>query len=139
MRLKHIALLLTLFIATPATPQQKQEPFTLKTTTEVVLVNVTVRDKDGAFVRDLKPEDFTILEDGKPQKILSIDVENTDAVVENGTQVPNLLSNIGAAPAAAAAATAQAAVPKEMFRDRRLLVLFFDLSSMQPEEIVRAA
>src|SRR5262245_12456546 len=140
MRPKHIGLLLTFLIATPASPQtRKQEPFTLKTSTEVVLVNVTVRDKDGAFVRDLKPEDFTIVEDGKPQKILSIDVENTDAVVENGAQVPNLLSNIGSETATAAGAVQPQAVPKEMFRDRRLLVLFFDLSSMQPEEAVRAA
>jgi len=28
-----------------------------------VLVNVTVRDKDGNPVRDLKREDFTVLED----------------------------------------------------------------------------
>ena len=140
MRPKHIGLLLlTFLIATPGSPQtQKQEPFTLKTRTEVVLVNVTVRDKDGAFVRDLKPEDFTIVEDGKSQKILSIDVENTDAVVESGDQVPNLLRNIGAESTTAAGAQPPL-IPKEMFRDRRLMVLFFDLSSMQPEEIVRAA
>ncbi len=28
----------------------------------------------------LKPEDFTILEDNKPQKVVSFDVENIDAV-----------------------------------------------------------
>ena len=47
---------------------------------DLVLVNVTVRDKSGNFVRDLKPEDFTILEDNKPQKVVSFDVENIDAV-----------------------------------------------------------
>ena len=42
-----------------------------KITTDVNVVNVfaTVRDKKGAIVRDLKQEDFTIEEDGKPQTI----------------------------------------------------------------------
>ena len=66
--------------AVPAKPQSSSQ-FTLKTTTEVVLVNVTVRDKDGNFVRDLKADDFSVLEDGKPQKVLSLDVENMDVLV----------------------------------------------------------
>jgi VWFA-related protein len=38
---------------------------------DVNLVNVlcTVRDKNGAFVKDLKKEDFEIREDGRPQEI----------------------------------------------------------------------
>jgi len=42
-----------------------------KITTDVNVVNVfaTVRDKKGAIVKDLKQEDFTIEEDGKPQTI----------------------------------------------------------------------
>src|SRR5215475_11348058 len=57
------------------------QTFTLKTATDVVLVNVTVRDKNGNFVKDLKADDFTVLEDGKKQTILSVDTENTDGVV----------------------------------------------------------
>src|ERR1051326_1908354 len=56
------------------------QTFTLKTATEVVLVNVTARDKNGMFVKDLKADDFTVLEDGKKQTILSIDAENRDRV-----------------------------------------------------------
>jgi VWFA-related protein len=36
-----------------------------------VVLYATVRQKDGGFVADLRQEDFTILEDGKPQEILS--------------------------------------------------------------------
>ena len=42
-----------------------------------MLVNVTVKDKSGNFVRNLKPEDFTILEDNKPQKVTSFDIEGS--------------------------------------------------------------
>ena len=44
-------------------------------------MNVQVRDSKGNFVRDLKQDDFTITEDGKVQKILSMDIQNTDALV----------------------------------------------------------
>jgi len=37
-----------------------------RTDTELVLVNVVVRDKAGAVVRGLKQTDFVVLEDGRP-------------------------------------------------------------------------
>ena len=37
--------------------QQQAGDYTFRTTSELVLVNVTVRDKNGNFVRGLKSED----------------------------------------------------------------------------------
>src|SRR5689334_7060298 len=92
--------LMAAILTIPATPQGNPQ-FTFKTTTEVVLVNVTVRDKNGNFVRDLKADDFSVLEDGKTQKIVSLDVENTDAIVDNNdAQVPNLLGALNVKSAA---------------------------------------
>ena len=34
-----------------------------------MIVDVTVKDKSGKPIENLKQEDFTVLEDGKPQKI----------------------------------------------------------------------
>ncbi len=117
---------------------QQDTNYTFHSNTEIVLVNVTVRDKSGNFVRDLKPEDFTVLEDNKPQKVNSFDIENTDAVAtQDVAQVKVLGQSVAAANAAAAqpaAATAASA-----FKDRRLVILFFDLSSMAPDEIDRSA
>ena len=71
--------------------QQTPTDYTFHTTSELVLVNVTVRDKNGNPVRDLKREDFTILEDNKPQQVLSFDLENTDAVLSTAaTEAPLL-------------------------------------------------
>ncbi|HEY2380908.1 MAG TPA: VWA domain-containing protein, partial [Terriglobia bacterium] len=116
--------------------------FTLKTSTEVILVNVIVRDKDDKFVKDLKTSDFTILEDGKKQDIISIDAEDTDAVaVTAETPKTELLTNLNTANAAKAKTTAPAAaepLTENDLKDRRLIVLFFDLSSLQPEEVERA-
>ncbi|TKJ31212.1 hypothetical protein CEE39_07490 [bacterium (candidate division B38) B3_B38] len=37
----------------------------------LVSLNVSVTDKNNRYISDLGPEDFTVLEDGKPQKIYS--------------------------------------------------------------------
>ncbi|MGB6480363.1 MAG: VWA domain-containing protein [Candidatus Sulfotelmatobacter sp.] len=132
---KAVAVLLTLVILCAALPSQQESGYVLHVESELVLVNVTVRDKNGNFVPGLKPENFTILEDNKPQKIVSFDVENVDAIpAADVAQVKPLpeaatgQSNPTVSPANTAA----------QFKDRRLIVLFFDLSAMEPDEIDHA-
>jgi VWFA-related protein len=120
----------------PAVSQQ-QEPagtFTLKVQSEIVLTNVVVRDKKtGEVVKGLKTSDFTILENGKPQTIASFDYQNVDeaAVLREKTTV------IGKATIAELLNNDFAANPAQL-KDHRLIVMFFDLSSMQPEDTERA-
>src|SRR5512134_3756224 len=42
-----------------------------KTGSEVVVLDVVVRDRKGRTVRDLRPDEITVLEDGVPQDVLS--------------------------------------------------------------------
>src|ERR1700721_282379 len=77
---KAAALLLTIVLLGTPLPSQQPSELRLRSESDLVLVNVTVRDKNGNFVQGLKPENFTILEDNKPQKVVSFDVENVDAV-----------------------------------------------------------
>ncbi len=49
---------------------------TLKVQAREVLLPVTVRDKHGALVANLKPADFTLAEDGRPQTIKSFSRES---------------------------------------------------------------
>ncbi|QHN04493.1 VWA domain-containing protein [Granulicella sp. WH15] len=108
--------------------------FTLKVNSNIVLTNVVVRDKKtGAVVKDLKASDFSIFEDNKPQRIASFDYQNVDeaaVLAEKNTvtgkaTIADLLNrNLAASP--------------DQLRDHRLIVMFFDLSSMQPEDIDRA-
>ncbi|CAN5591704.1 hypothetical protein BH10ACI4_BH10ACI4_32410 [soil metagenome] len=132
------ALMVCLMIAAPVAGTAQQQAnngtFTLKVRTDIVLTNVVVRDKKtGAVVKGLKASDFTVLENGKPQKIASFDYQNVDeaAVLNEKTTVSGKASiadllnrNLAADPA--------------QLRDHRLIVMFFDLSSMQPEDIDRA-
>ena len=114
--------------------QTGEGTFTLKVQANIVLTNVVVRDKKtGEVVKGLKASDFTISEDKKPQKIASFDYQNVDeaAVLEEKTTVA------GKATVADLLKRNFAASPKEL-KDHRLIVMFFDLSTMQPEDIDRA-
>ena len=109
--------------------------FKLKHDVEIVLVNVVVRDKSGNVVRGLNKDDFTILEDGKQQTLSSFNFEETDteALPPLETQ-PTVMGALKNAPKKAAVAPEE----KVDFHGHRVMVLFYDLSSMQPEEIERA-
>ncbi len=131
------ALLLTLALLCAASPSQQQSDYLIHVQSELVLVNVTVKDKNGNFVQGLKPESFMILEDNKPQKVVSFDVENVDAVPPADVAQAKPLE---AAPSAAAAPTVpdKSSQLAAQFKDRRLIILFFDLSAMEPDEIDHA-
>ncbi len=118
----------------PQAQQTGDGTFRLSVNANIVLTNVIVRDKKtGAVVKGLKESDFTITEDRKPQRVISFDYQNVDeaaALAEKTTaggkaSVADLLNgNFGANSA--------------QLKDHRLIVIFFDLSSMQDEDIDRA-
>src|SRR5580704_18740948 len=76
----------------PDLARAQETGYTFKAQSELVLVNVSVRDRNGNLVRDLKPEDFTILEDNKPQKVSTFDIENTENAPAIADQQVSLLS-----------------------------------------------
>jgi len=124
--------------AVPVSQDVQQGPgqgtYRLNLNANIVLTNVVVRDKKtGAVVKGLKASDFTIYEDKKPQKIISFDYQNVDeaaVLAEKSTAG-------GKATVADLLERNFAASPKEL-KDHRLIVIFFDLSSMQDEDIDRA-
>jgi VWFA-related protein len=136
MRRLMAAILVGAMAGSPGLAQQQAPDgtFTLKVQSDIVLTNVVVRDKKtGEVVKGLKASDFTVLENGKPQKIESFDYQNVDeaAVLREKTTVSGKASIADLLNRNFAADTAQ-------LRDHRLIVMFFDLSSMQPEDIDRA-
>lgn len=132
-----VAMLLSIALICPMLFSQEQTDYTYRVQSELVLVNVTVRDKNGNFVRNLKPGDFTIIEDNKPQKIVSFDIEDVDAVANQNVAQAKPLSELPSPAPSQPAANAQPNSLDE-FKDKRLIVLFFDLSAMEPDEIDRA-
>lgn len=56
---------------------QDQDDDVIRVSTDLVVVNATVVDKDGKFVTGLKRGDFQVFEDGAPQKISTFSAEET--------------------------------------------------------------
>src|SRR5215471_2495911 len=117
------------------TPRTQQPQYRVRVTSELVLVNVVVRDKKGNLVRDPKKEDFTLLEDGKKQEISTFDFENVDQPLTAGAAEATVSGTAGAGNVLRAGKNA---APSLDARDRRLMLFFFDFSAMDPEQIDRA-
>ena len=60
--------------AQPPAPQQP--PITFRAEVNYVEVDARVLDQQGKFIPGLKPEDFEVLEDGKPQKVTAFSLVN---------------------------------------------------------------
>jgi VWFA-related protein len=110
-----------------------QGGFTLKANAELVLTNVIVRDaKTGELITGLKQSDFKIFESGKEQQIDSFDFESVDMATPLKEAT---VSGLAAGPTGSKAVVV--AKPEEL-RNHRLIVMFFDLTSMQPEDLERS-
>src|SRR5271168_4146216 len=134
-------------VAPPATaraPQQQtpaqqaaahQSSAVLRSSSDLVRIDVEVTDKSGKPIKGLTANQFTITDEGKPQAITSFsfaDIEAIETATADETKpivivVP--VDNDG--PGAAEAIT-------ETVRDRRMIVLFFDMTSMETDDILRA-
>jgi VWFA-related protein len=67
--MKYFALqLLLVFLCAPVAFAQQEEDV-VKVKSNLVNIDVIVKDKKGKYISDLKPEDFTIVENGVAQKI----------------------------------------------------------------------
>ena len=115
-------------------PQQdSQEAYTLRVNSDLVLTNIVVRDKKtGEVIRGLKASDFQVLENGKPQSIISFDFQSVDQAAPlneatiNGKSPNTIMGSMNRN------------VTSEQLRNHRLIVMFFDITSMQPEDLERA-
>src|SRR6185369_999040 len=105
---------------------------TFKTETKLVVVNVTVKDKQGKPLTSLKKEDIEIFEDGVKQNLAVFELEQLSndllAPVANTAAPATLEERVPSAPAGQAVTTAAANTPVR-HQDKRLVGLFFDFSN----------
>jgi hypothetical protein len=125
-------LFLFLMVLLPTAFAQQQQPFTIKVDTQLVVETVVVKDKDGKNIEGLTDKDFAVTEDGMPQTISVFEFQRLDETPAS------------ASPAGAVQPPAEVVQPKiptqitapppgdSRYRDRRLIVLFFDLMNVSP-------
>ena len=106
--------------------------FVLRSQANVVRIDVEVTDGSGKSVKGLRADQFEITDDGKAQKISSFsysDIEKVEtATEENAKPIVVPVDNEGP----------NAEAVSDTVRDRRMIVLFFDMSSMETDDIQRA-
>jgi VWFA-related protein len=110
---------------------------TFSATAQLVVEEVTVKDKNGKAIEGLKQEDFVITEDNKPQVIKFFDYEKLDDVVDApdqkqfATRPEEKLPEPVALPKLTHTEIAPEPTGKVLYKDHRLLAIYFDMTSMQ--------
>jgi VWFA-related protein len=118
--------------------QDAQAPsggYVLKLNAELVLTNLVARDaKTGEVVRGLTQSDFSVFENGKQQRVSTFDFESVEmaAPLKEAT-----ISGLAMGTTGSGTKSAVVAKPEDL-RNHRLIVMFFDLISMQPEDLDRS-
>ena len=133
--------------------------FKFEATTQLVVVNLSAKDKAGNPIKGLKPADFTVTEDGKAQTIKVFEYQELEEAAVPApapAPTPRLEPKKEAPkPAPAPAIPVKAleanvvkpvvatqiapAKPGEIkYKDRRLLVMFFDLTGMPIQDQMRS-
>ena len=116
---------------------------TFRATTRLVVVNVSVKDKQGNVVAGMKPSDFELSEDGKAQQIKVFEYQQLDdTALPPATLAPRATATpdeAGPAVRAAVSTPIAPAPPGEIkYKNRRLLVLYFDESGMPVADQIRS-
>jgi VWFA-related protein len=103
---------------------------TVRSTVDLVLIDVRVTDRAGKPIPGLKPTQFTLSEDNKSQRIASFDYHDIESIETATAGGPPIVVPLGG--------VTPPETLKQAVRDHRLIVLFFDTTAMQPDELLRS-
>jgi VWFA-related protein len=104
--------------------------FTLSIHSNLVVEAVTVKDKKGNFVYGLTAKDFVLTEDGAPQTIRYCEHQNLTETAKLLAPLTPEESNITIYRNLARTQITTEALENARYKDRRLLALYFDASSL---------
>jgi VWFA-related protein len=138
-----VMLAVGLSLSLPAFPQQPGPPppppgptSTLRAQSNVVRIDVEVTDSSGKPIKGLRADQFEVTDNGKTQRISTFtysDIEHLDTAGPADAATPLVIPVDSPTPTASMTDAAM-----EKVRDRRLIALFFDMTSMETDDIIRA-
>ncbi len=121
------------------------------TTTQLVVVDVSAKGKNGEPIKGLKASDFVVTEDGKKQDLKVFQFQELEETVtpepvpaKKAPEVKEVKKADTPTPAvpevkSVVANSIAPSKPGEVkYKDRRLLVMFFDMTSMPIQDQIRA-
>ncbi|HSY13916.1 MAG TPA: VWA domain-containing protein [Verrucomicrobiae bacterium] len=140
-----------LVLATPAlfaqqigsnSSQSDNGTYKLSVTSQLVVETVVAKDKQGHFIGGLTAKDFTITEDGVAQKIRFCEHEtlptDAEALPPLKDEDENITIYKRLTRTSIAQEDTQRDTGKSRYQGRRLIVLYFDMTTMRPEDQLRA-
>ncbi len=111
---------------------------TFKTSTQLVVETVNVKDKSGKPIEGLKKEDFIVTEDGAPQSIAFFEYQKLPDAPSAPITTNTPPANVIPFPKLPKTTIAPERPGDVRYRDKRLLVLYFDLVAMPIPDQLRA-
>jgi VWFA-related protein len=122
----------------PGPPPPPPSPASrLRAQSNVVRIDVEVTDSSGKPIKGLRADQFEVTDNGKAQKIATFsysDIEHLDTAGPGDNAATPMVIPVDSPTSTAAANDAAL----EKVRDRRLIALFFDMTSMETDDIIRA-
>jgi VWFA-related protein len=109
----------------------------LRAQSNIVRIDIEVTGRDGKPIKGLRADQFVITDDGKDEKISSFSYADIEAVEKAGAEDAKPLVVPVDSPPSAAGSNASDTVADQI-RNRRMIVMFFDLTSMETDDLIRA-
>src|ERR1700722_9443766 len=108
---------------------------TFSTSSQLVIETVNVKDKNGKPVEGLTAKDFTVTEDGAEQTIRFFEYQKLPEAIDAEPAIPATAQPLKKLPEAQITSEK----PGDLrYQNRRLLVLYFDMTAMPPPDQLRA-
>ena len=145
LRLRALLLTVGIFASLSASAQQvgtnatasQNADYTFKSNSQLVIENIVVKDKNGNFINGLTAKDFTISEDGAPQTIRFCEHQKLSSAPPLPI-TPTSEEEITIYKKLERTHVAAEQPDSTKYRDHRLIVLYFDMTAMPPEDQMRA-
>ena len=126
--------------APPVNPRQEPAPpptplprgkGTIRSAVDLVEIDVQVTDRNGKPIKGLNQAQFTISEDGKTQNVSTFEYSDIEKIeiAASAEQTPITIP-LGT--------VASPETMKAQVRDHRMIVLFFDMTSLESEDLLRS-
>src|SRR5271163_232898 len=111
---------------------------TLSVRSQIVIETVVVKDKNGKPIDGLTAKDFTLTEDGVPQKIRYCEQQTLPSTLSEIPVTPSAPEDIKLYNRLARTQITPESPGDVRYKDHRLMALYFDMTAMRPADQLRA-
>jgi VWFA-related protein len=120
----------------PPVSNRKQPVFSIEAA--MVVVDLSVRDRKGNLIEGLKREDFKIYEDGILQEITTFSAEKVAIGTPQEAPASESTKPLAPPPVINLSTSPETAAKTIDMSGKRLIILFFDLSSLDAEFLIKS-